>query len=60
MLDKEPFFPYFCIFSGVIVLIVAAYSPQGKGQDAGLTAGASLVSGGLTAWGMNLKYGDKK
>ena len=56
MNEKEPYFPYFCIFSGVLLLIVAAYSPQGKGQDAGLTLGASLASGGLTSYGLHLKY----
>jgi hypothetical protein len=57
--DFEPF-PYFAILAGSIILGVAAYAPPGKGQEAALTVGASLATGGLTAYGLHLKYQDKE
>lgn len=55
-MDRDDFFPYFAIIVGAIAVGIAAYSPQGKGQDTALTMGASLASGGLTAYGMRQKY----
>ena len=58
-MTDEPPFPYFVILAGSFLLVIAAYSPQGKGQDVALTVGSSLATGGLTAYGLQLKYGDK-
>lgn len=51
----EPPFPYLTMVAGIFVLVIGAYTPDGKGQDATLLAGSNLISGSLTAYGMQLK-----
>lgn len=55
-MERDDFFPFFAIVVGLLTLCIAAYAPEGKGQDIALTTGSSLASGGLTAYGMRQKY----
>lgn len=54
----DDLFPYFAIVSGILTVILAAYAPPGKGQDVALTLGSSLATGGLTAYGLQFKFGN--
>lgn len=59
-MNSDDLFPYFAITVGLITVIIAANSPQGKGQDVALTLGSSLATGGLTAYGLQIRYGDDR
>jgi hypothetical protein len=58
-MNSDDLFPYFAITVGLITVVIAANSPQGKGQDAALTLGSSLATGGLTAYGLQIRYGGR-
>lgn len=57
---KDEPFPYFCILIGGIVIGIASFAPSGKTQDSAINLGGILASGGLTAYGLQLKYGDEE
>jgi hypothetical protein len=55
MLEREPYFPYFCVFAGLLTIIICAYAPDGEGRTISLTTGAGIATGGLGVYGLMVK-----
>jgi hypothetical protein len=56
-MENEPYFPYFCVFAGLLTVIVCSYAPEGEGRNIGLTTGAGIATGGLGVYGLMVKEG---